>query len=194
MLPSRSCWHPCRMTKGTIIRLVIDASVARSAGSVNALDTLSITCRHLLIAIRSRHRVLVMAPEISKEWRKHASRFAIEWWSSMVAARKVDYIRLDEWADLWAEIESCISEKGIVSKGQLPGMRKDFHLVRAALQTDKTIISTDNKARRPYSRACARVEQLRDIIWWDAKSDKVAEWIQGGALLATARHLHDAVE
>lgn len=135
-----------------------------------------------------------MTPEISKEWRKHASQFAIEWWSSMVAAKKVDYIRLDEWTDLWAEIEACASRKGIIAIGQLPGMQKDFHLIRAALQTDKTIISRDNKARNPYSRACARVQQLRDILWMDVSSDKVAEWIQGGALLATARRLHNAEE
>lgn len=182
------------MTKGSVTHLVIDASVASSAGTEGALDTLSVICRDLLIAIRSKHRVLVMAREISAEWLKHASPFAIKWWRIMVTENKVAYIRLDEWADVWVEIEACTSGKGMIAKEQLRGMQKDFHLIRAALQTDKTIISRDNKARRPYSLACASVEQLRDILWMDAQSDRVVEWIQGGALLATARHLHDAQE
>jgi hypothetical protein len=112
----------------------------------------------------------------------------------MISKDKIFPIRLAEGSALWNEIKACANEKGMITKEQLPGMQKDFHLIRAALQTDKTIISRDNKARNPYSRACVRVEQLRDILWMDAKSDKVAEWIQGGALLATARHLHDAEE
>jgi len=57
-------------------RIVVDASVARSAGETSHLD--SVLCREFLQAmLKICHRV-VLTPEIEREWRKHASRCTLQ--------------------------------------------------------------------------------------------------------------------
>jgi len=68
-------------------RIVVDASVARSAGETSHPD--SVLCREFLLAIlKICHRV-VLTPEIEREWRRHASRFSLRWLASMRSRRKV---------------------------------------------------------------------------------------------------------
>jgi hypothetical protein len=67
-------------------RIVVDASVARSAGETSHPD--STLCREFLLAmLKICHRV-VLTPEIEREWRQHASRFSMRWLATMRSRRK----------------------------------------------------------------------------------------------------------
>jgi len=63
-------------------------------------------------------------------------------------------------------------------------MLKDFHLLGAALATDKTIISLDETVRELFARATQQVGEIRGIIW--VNPDRTTEeqpiaWLRNGA-------------
>ncbi|MEW6219041.1 MAG: hypothetical protein AB1634_05820 [Thermodesulfobacteriota bacterium] len=110
--------------------IVIDASVARAAGS--AEHPVSTACRDFLIQIlRICHRV-VMTVEIAEEWKKHQSGFALRWRAAMESKRKV--VRPSV-----AELPSGLREQAEalpLPPRRMSALLKDLHLVEAALATD----------------------------------------------------------
>jgi hypothetical protein len=62
-------------------------------------------------------------------------------------------------------------------------MRKDFHLIVAALASDCTIISFDEEARQFFRDAAHKVRELQDIVWVNPLApefDPIA-WLKAGA-------------
>ena len=71
-------------------------------------------------------------------------------------------------------------------------MEKDFHLLQAALATDRTVISLDETVRDLFKRASQQVGEIQRIIW--VNPDRTAEeqpiiWLQNGAPPETHRRL-----
>ena len=63
-------------------------------------------------------------------------------------------------------------------------MQKDFHLLQAALATDRTVISLDETVRRLFVHASQQVGEIRDIIWVNpdrTAEEQPIEWLQNGA-------------
>jgi hypothetical protein len=60
-----------------MVRIVVDASVARSCGDSKAIHPLPIQCRDFLLAMKEYNHSVVMTKEIRTEWDKHQSRFAL---------------------------------------------------------------------------------------------------------------------
>ncbi len=63
-------------------------------------------------------------------------------------------------------------------------MQKDFHLLEAALETDKTVISLDQTVRTLFAQAAQQVGEIRDVVW--VNPDRTVEeqpivWLQNGA-------------
>jgi hypothetical protein len=44
-------------------------------------------------------------------------------------------------------------------------MKKDLHLVEAALSADKIVVSLDSTARDLFASVCERTKVLRTIVW-----------------------------
>jgi hypothetical protein len=127
-------------------RLVIDVCIAGAAGSK---DGISIRCRTLLRKILAICHRLVMTDKLRQEWDKLPSKFALTWHRSMVE-RKKEFLPSEsstaEFEELWLNIQGV--SKG---KSQRAVMEKDFHLIEAALATDKIIISIDDEAREAFA-------------------------------------------
>src|SRR5262249_6151330 len=68
-------------------RLVVDASVARSAGTTE--NPTSQLCRQFLDAMLTICHKVVMTDDIDKEWRKHGSRYSMSWLAAMQSRRKL---------------------------------------------------------------------------------------------------------
>ena len=176
------------MRAKSLKRLVVNASVARAAGGVDATDSVSINCTEFLETFRdeSSHHV-VMTFELSEEWDENQSNFAAEWLGNMIATRRFHYIELPQNRALYDEIEAtAVEEKDINA------MLKDFHLLGAALATDQIIVSLDETIRGLFKRATQSVSEIRGIIW--VNPDRTAEeqpiaWLQNGAPPAAHRHL-----
>ena len=63
-------------------------------------------------------------------------------------------------------------------------IRKDFHLLEAALATDQTIISLDETVRGCFARATRHVGEIRDIVWVNPErmeEEEPIEWLKNGA-------------
>ena len=109
-------------------RLVVDASVYRSAGPEDATFPLSKSCRDFLKAILRICHTVVFTDAIREEWRRHRSRFARTWLVQMYARKKV--IELDVGAD--RALRAAIRNSSMTEK-QKSAMDKDVHLLEAAL-------------------------------------------------------------
>lgn len=176
------------MRAKSLKRLVVNASVARAAGGVDATDSVSINCTEFLETFRdeSSHHV-VMTFELSEEWDAHQSNFAAEWLGNMIATRRFHYIELPQNRALYDEIEAiAVEEKDINA------MLKDFHLIGAALETDQTVISLDETIRGLFKRASQQIGEIRGIIW--VNPSRTAEeqpilWLQNGAPAEAHRRL-----
>ena len=161
-------------------RLVVNASVARAAGGEEATVSVSINCTEFLETFRdecSHH--IVMTSEISEEWNTHQSNFAARWLKSMIARKRFDYVKPSVNKALRDKIE-----KTATRENDIEGMRKDFHILEAALATDQTIISLDEAIQKCFARAAQRVGEIRNIVWVNpdhTEEDEPLDWLQNGA-------------
>jgi hypothetical protein len=156
--------------------LVIDASVARSAGETE--HPVSSACRQtLLTVLKVCHRV-VMCKEIAREWKKHQSRYSSNWLAAMQSKGKIVRVEIPEDKVLTEKLERLdVGEKG------LRAMLKDLHLVEAARQTDFRIVSGDEAARGLFRLASEQIDELRPILWVNPviEEDNCIEWLKAGA-------------
>jgi hypothetical protein len=70
-------------------------------------------------------------------------------------------------------------------------IRKDLHLVYAALETASPVASRDSAIRRRLATALPRAPELRDLVWinpTDANAQPI-EWLNRGAPLEGERML-----
>ncbi len=70
-------------------RLIIDTDVAQASGDEDATDPRAVNCRDFLKGVMTQNHRIVMTRKISDEWKRHQSRFALEWRASMDARRRV---------------------------------------------------------------------------------------------------------
>ena len=161
-------------------RLVVNASIARAAGGVEATASVSVNCTEFLETFRDEcsHRV-VMTPELSEEWDENQSKFAATWLRSMIARKRFDYVDPPVNQALRDEIEGTAT-----SENEIEDMQKDFHLLEAARATDQAIISLDETVRGLFARATQRVGEIRDIVWVNPErmeEEEPIEWLKNGA-------------
>lgn len=157
-------------------RLVIDASIARAAGLTE--HPTSKRCRVFLETVMEvRHR-LVLTPPIREEWRNHQSRFSRTWRVQMESRNLVERTDVADYQRLKGKVEKAISEKPIWKI-----VEKDWLLIEAALETDKTICSKDDKVRHHYQTVAQQVGQLRRIVWANPNQpdEGTSEWLRDGA-------------
>ena len=158
-------------------RIVIDASVARSAGSGKNANELSGPCRAVLNVVADLHRVAFSA-ESFEEWKRHERDFARRWRVRMVARKRVVFLRDTEDSSLRDDLaSSCRSAR------DQKAIRKDAHLIEAAVRTDRIVISRDDTVRNLFRRACQTIRQVREVLWAnpEVEEEQVAAWLQDGA-------------
>ena len=166
-------------------RLVVDASIARSAGRGEGENPFSAPSRAALNAIEGHHKV-VFSEDCFDEWRRHQRDFARRWLRRMTGRKKVIFLRevMDERlrASLAASVE-FISEKRAVLK--------DAHLLEAALQADRIVISRDETVRTLFRQCCPAVKEVRNVLWAnpEKEAEEVVPWLEGGARMEPARRL-----
>lgn len=160
-------------------RLVVNASIAGAAGGEDATASVSINCTVFLETFRdecSHH--IVMTPELSEEWNAHQSIFAATWLKLMIARKRFIYEEPPVNQVLRGKIERTTTHES-----EIEVMRKDFHLLEAALATDQTVISLDEIIRGCFTRAAQRVGEIRNIVWVnpDHTEEEPFVWLQSGA-------------
>ena len=170
-------------------RLVIDTDVAQASGDEDATDPRAINCRDFLKEVRSQNHSVVMTREIRDEWKRHQSRFALEWRVSMDARRRIDRIDPPEDKELRDKVTNTARDAD-----EIEAIEKDFHLLQAALATDQTIISLDETVRQLFKQAAQQVGEIQGIIWVNpdrATEEQPIMWLQNGAPPEAHRQLSD---
>jgi len=168
-VPAKAAW-----------RLVIDASVAGAAGGKTATAPTSTNCRDFLLAVRNERYVVIMSSQLSREWNDHKSLFARTWLTAMTTRGDVVFLDIKASNRLRREIERAVVPG---RAAELKAMRKDFHLLEAALATDQSVVSLDETVRALFDRAAVNVVALKNIVW--VNPDKAAEepigWLEKNA-------------
>ena len=80
--------------------------------------------------------------------------------------------------DLRTRIDRC----GLREK-QRAAIRKDIHLVEAALLTDRIVISGDDSVRHLFRTVSARVGVLKSVVWVNPaeEPERLQDWLKQGA-------------
>jgi hypothetical protein len=156
--------------------LVIDASIARAAGSLESKHPRGILCRDFLMSIRSICHRIAWNDAIKAEWDKHNSSFAQQWRLSMLKLNKLIPVNCVE--AIRDSVENHCDDPAILAL-----VLKDCHLVQAALATDHRIASLDDQVRGHFTDLAEAVKVLRPILWLNpAVVDEAAvEWLERGA-------------
>lgn len=157
--------------------IVIDADIMRSAGTSEHPH--SRNSREVLEAIREgNHRMVQCAPLLA-EHKKHRSRFASTWQTSMLSRKQ--WVRWEYQADdgLRSVLLAALPEN---SSNKEQAVLKDAHLMEAAAATGQCIISKDKSARDLFRLACPALGSHRHILWGEMtlSSEGVIDWVRSG--------------
>ncbi len=141
--------------------LVVDASVVRAAGSLEAIEPVPAICRDLLQTILEVCHRACISDELREEWRRHLSRFSRTWLRSMYARRKIITVPTEPDAGLE---ENFLQVRGL-SENEQQALIKDMHLVKAAIAYDKIIMSLDDRTHRILRKIADQNPGLVDLSW-----------------------------
>jgi hypothetical protein len=170
-------------------RLVVDASVAGAAGGKTATAPASTRCRDFLLTLlRETDCCIVMSPKLRDEWDKHQSALASTWLTTMTSRRRVlILVDLPSSNRMRREIERVATKK----KSEVDALRKDFHLIEAAIAHDKTVVSSDEIVRRLFKAAAHSVAVIKKVVWVNpvAPAEEPIAWLLGGAKAENIRML-----
>lgn len=158
---------------------MIDADIAHATGDGTSQSTISRDCRHFMYTMleETMHKV-VLTKEIQEEWKEHQSRATLKWRSTMIAQKRVCIVQVPRDQALHQHIDQYAQSK----KSQL-AMSKDVHLVEAALQADKVVISMDEVVRGCFRHLSQQAHQLKQLIWVNPCHEHEAplDWLRNGA-------------
>lgn len=163
---------------------IVDASTACDAGTKDPPTERGLLARAFLDALRDAGHSLALTPALVQEWENHAGRMARRWLVTMYARRRVRHIATGNTQAL---------RVGALKTAPTPNIRaemtKDWHLLDAALGTDRTIASSDDLARGWYAHAATVVRGLRLIVWVNPSTSDLSAWLHTGAPADTTKQL-----
>jgi hypothetical protein len=130
---------------------------------------------------------MVTTPEIRAEWGKDRIRgpkritlgdFARKWLRWMDGGKKVLYLQSLQNNPLRKKLEEVVGDHKAHRE-----ILKDLHLIEAALATDNTVISCDDRARTLFHYTTTKIRQLRTVAWVNPQKqgDPTVKWLEAGA-------------
>ncbi len=164
-----------RKDKRAFVGIVVDASVARSAGESGKEE--AAFCAKCLSIIWDRSFHLIMTKDIHKEWEKHRSGYSSNWLAKMIGKRRVKNIPPDKSLC----IDNKIERSSDFNKRQKKALKKDGLLIEAALASDKRIVSKDKEARELFHKLTSQTPELHNVYWAHVMCSKCLEWLKANA-------------
>ncbi len=158
------------------MRLVIDASVLKAAGSEAAEAECSRRCREFLSAVLRICHQIVGTAETHEEWKWHKSPYASGWLTEMVRRGKLHKVGQQE-----RGIRRRI--RALKDASRIEPILKDIHLFEAAIASNRIIISLDETAKNNLKYLIKlRAIKSQDIAWVNPSRDEnLSEWLESGA-------------
>lgn len=167
--------------------LVVNTSVVRAAGT--STHSVSQRCREVLNLIEALGYKIAMCRELEEEWEQqvperpagewsfYISRLAMEWYNRMKNYRRVLYISLPKESSLRDQVSNQ-------AQTLWPGIRqveKDLFLIELALETDRRVISLNDKQQKQFSQIARHVQEIASVLWLNPDQENVPEWLRNGA-------------
>jgi len=173
--------------------IVVDTSVARAANdkmrefALNHPETalLPMQCAQFLEGMMFGHYCVVFSETLNDEWNRHRSTYSAKWRLSMTSRKLVCYVK---------HTEPILKTKVLATQSQdkeKDAMEKDFHLIEAAMASDRAIASLDDTVRSLYSQAANSVGEIKQIVWGNPgnPAEDLLHWLQNGAPADDKRQL-----
>lgn len=160
-------------------QFVVDASVARAAGSLGALSPTSQSCRQVLDTIFQVCHRAVMSQELRAEWDRNASKASLNFLREM--RRRGKLVPPQETVPVMVKTRATIER--LCGEAQAEAILKDFHLLEAAWESDRLILSLDDTARSLLVPLVKRLPRLGTFTWVNPteEGEAVIDWLTKGA-------------
>lgn len=157
------------------VGVVVDASIARAAGPGDRPPAPA--CLQALQAMLEAGLFAAVCDELHDEWRRHGSREFNRWRKQMHSrrlVRKIALTRLDEY------VAHARRKRGRAT-GVLAAILKDLHLAVAAIESDRRVLSGDDRIRRHFIGL--EHPEIDKLLWGDpcSPTDDTAGWLLAGA-------------
>lgn len=164
--------------------LVIDACVATSASSKET--PVSTMCREFLLEFLKTDYRIVLSVQLHKEWLAHPSRLMTQFLYKLKSRGRI--LHLEDYENTYNIRENL---HNIRDKARIQAIEKDLHLIEAALLTDNTIISRDNKSRKHFCFIMNDFQIIGNIYWVDPTNvqEEPLLWLINGADSESSRSL-----
>ena len=96
----------------------------------------------------------------------------------MYARKKVHYASTAQNHNLRQKVQRFVT-----ADRDIRAVMKDIHLIEAALDTDRTVVSLEKEARRLFAGLAKHARYLKNVIWVNPANDseKPIAWLEGGA-------------
>jgi hypothetical protein len=170
-------------------RLVIDASVARSATSSD--NPTSNASREFLQAILDVCHKIVLTPELHKEWDFNAlqirspadrkrTRFLTDWMLAMARRKGGKILRPRIPRD--EALRNKINHLGLPEQSRQE-ISEDLHLIEAALASDSVVVSRDDSVRALLQSITSSCPEFSKVVWCNPVElgKDGLEWLHEGA-------------
>jgi len=114
------------------------------------------------------------------------SHFASTWLAAMAARGRVMSDKIGANVVTRREIEGAAA-----TPKKMTALRKDFHLIEAALANDLSVVSLDEIVRRLFKAAAPAVAAIQKVVWVNpaVPAERPIEWLVKGARAESARML-----
>jgi hypothetical protein len=170
--------------------LVIDASIGgmTGGGGTVAADSPQGRCRRCLRAVQDNRYGIYFHPQTWEEWGRHRSEYSRQWLQGMYSRKRLRVKNEEEISAsvLSVRLQKLIGKKigyEILSEAVYTIMLKDCHLVEAALDADRVVISLDDRVRFHFKAVSEIVTEIGPIVWVnpDNTEEESVAWLEAGA-------------
>jgi hypothetical protein len=157
--------------------IVIDTSVARSAGGRDATEGRAAASKDALELIRREKLRAVVSDELLEEYRRQTrmSLFFRQWLVWMTDKERLWRV------DAKPHRPTRLAAQQILSPERQRAVEKDLHLVGAALASDRRVLSADDRMRADLVALTAQVRALAKIHWANPEAARCLDWLSRSA-------------
>jgi hypothetical protein len=158
---------------------VVDTCVARACARKGSTNLHANHCRGALEAIRNGGHKAVVYPMIHDEYtrQENMSRFFLRWFENMRSRRQI--VTLGSDPAPYQDVRAAM--KRLIPNDAHRVVKKDLHLVGAAMATDERILSDDDTVRAHFTRIAAEVLTLGRVHWANPSAPGCLPWLSRGA-------------
>ena len=157
------------------MKLVVDTTIARSAGTKDASNPVASAARDTLLQVRDTSSIyLVWTKDVAAEWNKHATLIAMQVVADLKSRGRLHHCKPMRHNALRKVIKEVDSGTEL--------MLKDIFLVEAALETDDRIIALDDQARWHFAKLSDAFPLLQRVHWINPVRDDLRSWIAVGCI------------